>query len=294
MTEILCIGSVLWDMIGRSEGKMRQGSDQAGRIVRRPGGVALNIAMVLKRFGLSPVLLTAVGQDRSGDELLQACKKLGLDCDHVHRMSDLPTDRYMAIEDREGLIAAVADAHTLEAAGDEILQPIRGGRLASAQTSYKGLVALDGNLTSTLLREIAFGELFEQADLRIAPASPGKALRLAPFVENRRGTLYVNLEEAGLLCNRCFPTALEAARTLCEQGAKRALVTNGSDMAADGSTEGLFHAMPPAVSITQVTGAGDTFMAAHIAAEASGASRQDSLSRALSAAAAHVSGERIE
>jgi sugar/nucleoside kinase (ribokinase family) len=49
--DILCIGSVLWDIIGRSATSMRLGSDVPGRITRLPGGVAMNIAMTLRRFG---------------------------------------------------------------------------------------------------------------------------------------------------------------------------------------------------------------------------------------------------
>ena len=61
--DILCIGSVLWDIIGRSPRAMGVGSDVPGRITRLPGGVALNIAMTLARFGLRPAALTAVGRD---------------------------------------------------------------------------------------------------------------------------------------------------------------------------------------------------------------------------------------
>ncbi len=66
-SEILCIGSVLWDVIGRSASAMRQGSDVPGRITRLPGGVAMNIAMTLVRFGMTPTLLTAIGRDAEGD-----------------------------------------------------------------------------------------------------------------------------------------------------------------------------------------------------------------------------------
>ena len=55
---------------------------------------------------------------------------------------------------------------------------------------------------------------FGAADLRVAPASPGKALRLRPFLMQSRGTLYVNLEEAGLLCDHRFDATPEAARAL--------------------------------------------------------------------------------
>jgi sugar/nucleoside kinase (ribokinase family) len=43
--------------------------------------------------------------------------------------------------------------------------------------------------------------------------------------------------------------------------------------------------------VTRVTGAGDTFMAAHIASEAQGMDRDAALARALNAAATYVSGE---
>ena len=58
--DILCIGSVLWDVIGRTASHMRVGSDVPGRITRLPGGVAMNIAMTLRRFGMTPALLTAL------------------------------------------------------------------------------------------------------------------------------------------------------------------------------------------------------------------------------------------
>src|SRR6056297_995452 len=69
MSDILCIGSVLWDVIGRSAGHMRPGADVPGRITRHPGGVAFNIALTLLRFGMRPALLSVLGRDPQGDEL---------------------------------------------------------------------------------------------------------------------------------------------------------------------------------------------------------------------------------
>ena len=291
MTDILCIGSVLWDVIGRSASVMRQGSDVPGRIVRLPGGVALNIAMTLQRFGLTPALLSAVGRDTQGDQLLERCAAMGLDVSYIYRSEDMPTDRYMAVEGANGLIAAIADAHTLEAAGARILAPLEDGRLGDTGTPYPGAVALDGNLTSGLLDAIAQGPAFSAADLRIAPASPGKAERLLPFLTHGRGTLYVNLEEAGILCQTRFDDAGEATAALLSRGARRALVTDGGKLAADGQDGDVLTGQPPDVLVTRVTGAGDTFMAAHITAELAGTDRQAALSRALDAAATYVSGD---
>ena len=290
--DILCIGSILWDIIGRSPASLRLGADVPGRITRLPGGVAMNIAMTLARFGLQPAILTAIGRDAEGDELIAACGSMGLMTDHVYRSDDLPTDRYMAVEGANGLIAAIADAHSLEAAGELILRPLTDGTLGSAAAPWSGLIALDGNLTEGLLAQIASSPLFAAADLRVAPASPGKAERLLPLLRHPRATLYVNLEEANLLSGGHAQTAPEAAEALLARGAGRVLVTDGGRPCAEGTKGlGVIHAAPPPVTVARVTGAGDTFMAAHIVAERTGADRATALARALRAAATYVSGE---
>ena len=289
---ILCIGSVLWDVIGRAPAQMRLGSDVPGRISRLPGGVAMNIAMTLARFGLRPAVLTAIGRDSQGADLIAAAEALGVSTAFAYRSDDLPTDRYMAIEGANGLIAAIADAHSLEEAGDKILAPLADGRLGSADAPWAGPVALDGNLTVAALDRIAASPLFAAADLRVAPASPGKAERLLPFLRHARATLHVNLEEAGLLCRARFDDSRTAAEALIARGAARALVTDGAHDATDAQAGAPTLTHPArAVLVARVTGAGDAFMAAHIVAEMRGADRLAALTQAQDAAAAHVAGE---
>lgn len=290
--DILCIGSVLWDVIGRTPYEMRVGSDEPGRITRLAGGVAMNIAMTLGRFGLKPALMTAIGQDAEGDALLAECAAQGMVTDYVLRPDGLPTDRYMAIESPAGLVAAVADAHTLEAAGEAILAALEDGRLGSAHAPYEGLIALDGNLTEALLTDLAGRPSLSRADLRVAPASPGKARRLAPLMSHPGATLYVNREEAGYLAGQSFATAAEAAKGLLQAGATRAVVTDGGSFAADGHhARGVIEAPCPSVRVRRITGAGDTFMAAHIAAEREDQSPEAALTTAQAIAARYVSGE---
>lgn len=290
--DILCIGSVLWDIIGRTPAHMAPGADVPGRITRLPGGVAMNIAMTLARFGLRPGLLSAVGRDAEGEELIRAAAGLGIDTGAVYRSEDLPTDRYMAIEGANGLVAAIADAHSLEAAGDKILRPLADGTLGSAAAPWAGPVALDGNLTTALLAEIATSPLFAAADLRLAPASPGKAERLRPLLSHPRATLYVNLEEAGILCQARFEDSRAAAAALLARGARRVLVTDGGRDCTDGAAGATPVSLaPPPVLVTRVTGAGDTFMAAHVVAERRGADRAAALQAATEAAAHYISGD---
>jgi fructose-1-phosphate kinase PfkB-like protein len=102
----------------------------------------------------------------------------------------------------------------------------------------------------------------------------------------------VNREEAGIITGTHPANAQAAARALLAAGARRVLVTEGAQMAVDASEISTLSATPPPVEARRITGAGDTFMAAHIAAEVAGASREDALHRAVQAAATYVSGDR--
>ena len=290
VTRIPCIGSAHWDVIGRTGIATTEGFDVPGRIDRRPGGVAMSIAASLAHFGMTPTLLSAIGEDDEGERLISLASEIGIDTTCVYRMAELPTDSYMAIEGPNGLIAAIADAHSLEAAGDRILRPLADGRLGSPEAPFAGPIALDGNLAGALLAEIAKSPLFENADLRVAPASPGKAERLSPLLDMPNATIYVNVEEAGILCGSRVNNAPEAARALLELGANRVLVTNGEHAVADGSRTGVVQADPPPAKVARVTGAGDTFLAAHVAAEVAGAPPMEALHEGLRAATDHVSG----
>lgn len=289
--EIVCVGAVHWDVIGTSGVRMPPGSDVPGHVARRPGGVALNVAAALSRHGMAPVLLAAVGHDPEGDELVRACEGLGLVTEHIHRPKDLPTDRYVAVEGPDGLVAAVADARTLEASGAAILRPLTDGPLGSDDEPFEGTVALDGNLAPEALEQFVRGPALSRADLRVVPASPEKAERLMPLLEHPRLTLYANLEEAGKICGKGLSGAEAAAEALVGLGARRAIVTAGRGPAAAASASGAVAKSVPAVPARGVTGAGDALMAAHIAAEAGGASWEEAFDLALQAAAKHVAGE---
>lgn len=287
--DILCIGAMLWDVIGRAPRRMAQGADVPGRIRHLPGGVALNVAVALARWGLRPAVLSAVGRDPEGDALVAEARRLGALTDWLARDTGLPTDCYMGIEDSEGLIAAIADVHSLEAAGEAILAPLSG-----PLDGWAGPVVLDGNLTEDLLAVIARDLRLARADLRIVPASPGKAERLEPLIAARRGCFYLNRLEAEILAGRACPDAGAAAEAVVARGAARVLVTDGPNPVAEAILGGpTLRIAPPPVTLARVTGAGDCFLAAHLAAELNQQPRDAALRQAVQAAAAHVSGKDV-
>jgi len=288
--DIVCIGSVLWDRIGRTDRPMAAGDDQPGRIARLPGGVALNIARTLARLGARPALLSVIGADPQGAALRDACADMGLVTEYLSVDAALPTDQYIAIEARGRLVAAIADTRSLEVAGARILSPLKDGRLGGPGAPWTGPIALDGNLPDALLASIARDPDLAGADLRIASASPGKAGRLRSFLGHPGATFYVNRAEAGRIADARFPDAATAAAAMVAAGAARVLVTDGAAAAVDAGRGAELACRPPAIRPGRITGAGDAFMAGHVAAELAGLDRAAALHRAVDAAVAHVAG----
>lgn len=291
---LLCVGSVLWDIIGRSPHAMGLGSDEPGRIQKIPGGVALNIAMALRAAGAEVALLSCVGRDADGVELLAELNRMGMITEHLHISADHPTDRYMAIECGAGVVGAIADAHSLETAGAAILAPLANGALGTADAPFAGNVVLDGNLTKDLLAEITNSPLFAKSFIHLAPASPGKAARLKTFLGNSHTTFYVNKEEAQTICDAEFADTATAANTLIGSGLAMAVVTDGANPTSVASRKyGTTTLTPRPITVKRFTGAGDTLMANFVMARTRSMDQPTALGFALEETAKFMSSEEL-
>ena len=105
----LCAGAAHWDIIARASVEVGPGGDVPGQVIRRPGGVAANVAVGLARRHFSVRLCAIVGQDDAGTSLAREMRATGVNCDALLVQSEA-TNTYVAIEDKDGeLIAAVAE-----------------------------------------------------------------------------------------------------------------------------------------------------------------------------------------
>jgi pseudouridine kinase len=283
--DILCVGAAHWDRIGRSPWRIAPGGDVPGTVTRSPGGVALNIALGVAVEGMRPGLLASVGTDAQGADLIAAATAAGIDCTHLQRLPGRATDLYLAIEGPEGLVAAVADSGTLEAGASAIDAPFApGGALAA----WAGPLVLDGNLPVSVLARLMQHPGPSAAPLCLVPASPAKAARLRGLLGHPRLTIHGNVTEAAALIGKDIADAETAAQALCALGFARAVVTDGAGPAADAGRGHLVTRQPPKVAVCRVTGAGDRFIAAHIAATIRGAAPEDALAIALERSADFV------
>lgn len=296
-SRLVCIGAMLWDIIGRSTSAapLDLGDDVPGAIEQRPGGVALNVALALAARGLAPVMLSALGQDGAGKALTELVQGRGVDCSLLHRSGDHGTDIYMAIEAGAQMLASVADARALEAAGEAILAPLRDGRLGDPARPWSGVIILDSNPDAAIIARFASDPCLRAAQLVLVPASPAKAARLAPLLRRPETSFYLNRREAEVLAERPLADAVEAAEAIAALGAARVIVTDGPKPMAEALAGGATLTLtPPALDVTRVTGAGDFLLSAHLEARLKGLDRETALASALAAVSAYVSGKDIQ
>jgi sugar/nucleoside kinase (ribokinase family) len=274
----LCIGAAHWDLVGRTTAALPPGADVPGQVARQPGGVAQNVARALAALGRPVRLIASVGRDPAGDALAADLAAAGVDVAWLHRHPGA-TDTYLAIEGADGALhAGVADCTGLEAAGAAVLAPLL------AALPWPCRLVVDGNLPPE-----ALGPALDAVPgAAFVPASPRKLAASAPLLLGRRLTLYLNRAEAEALCGAAFPDSRAAAQAVWARGVAEAVVTDGARPATATDGAALVTLPPPAVSPLSVTGAGDAFVAVHLAARADGLAPEPALAAALDAAARHI------
>ena len=292
--KIICAGSAVIDSIGYSKNQINIGDDVSGTIKTSVGGVAFNICKQLALSGFKNVeLLTALGDDTKGRTIIDFCSELGIITDNIYICSDSETDSYLAIEDIHGLKAAIAHIFNVEEFGDRILKPLENGAVKTNSEPSNNLIVLDGNLSISTLSKIAENKKIMNYDIRVASASSSKASRLKPFLSLSNVTIYCNMTEAENLCDLSFQNTEQASTYLLKKGLGRAIVTNGDKHICDASIhhEPILIAPPKVKNINHITGAGDYFLACHIANEINQLSKEKALLKAAESASKYVETE---
>lgn len=275
--KILCIGSILWDIIGYSITPLARGDDKEGIISKQPGGVAMNLAVRLSKYGITPAIISALGDDTEGLELIEICKKHSIIYDDILVCPKRRTDFYMAIEDPDGVALAIADTRLLTENKRKVLNPLISGRYKN----WNSPIILDSNLSSEVLEELRYNSAFKNSDFRLAPGSPSKVDRLIMFLTHSGSNIYLNLKEANYILRKTFQSSVDAALEILSYGLNSVLVTNGERMACFAQGNELIKLKPPTVKVSKLTGAGDVLMATHITKLLERSSNYDAMSFAL-------------
>ncbi|MFZ5818293.1 MAG: carbohydrate kinase family protein [Chloroflexota bacterium] len=262
---VLVLGGAGIDVIGRLEADLKPATSNPARIRRSYGGVARNVAENLARLGQPARLLTVIGEDDAGQELLAHTAEAGVDVSAVIRTRDYPTGFYMGVVGGGGALQfAVDDMRLLDEMTPHYLQ--------EQETLFKSssLVFVDANLPVKTLR--AAVNLAKRARIPICadPTSTALAVKLTPLLP-KLFLVTPNGKEAGVLTGLSWDAserkaareaAREAARMLVGQGVKIALVALAEFGVVYATAETTGHIPAIRTRIGDPTGAGDALTAA--------------------------------
>jgi fructokinase len=87
---IICFGEVLWDMLPPEFGG------------KKPGGAPMNVAFHVQQLGSSTKMISSIGKDALGEELLQFIDNEGINSQLIQRTNDFPTSTVQVTLDEKG------------------------------------------------------------------------------------------------------------------------------------------------------------------------------------------------
>jgi pseudouridine kinase len=256
----LIIGGSGVDIVGRLKGEPNDGTSNPAYIRTSFGGVARNVAENLARLGQPVRLITAVGEDSQGEQLLNQVAEAGVDISGVLRSAQHPTGVYLAVVNPSGTLKFALDDIT----ATEALTPDYLGQYQD-WFHEASLVFVDANLPRDTLRAIF--SMAGKAHLPVCadPTSASLAIRLRPYLSRLR-MITPNSTEASILCDLPIESArrqraMEAAKCLVAGGVEIALVALAQLGVVYASSETSGHIPAVRTKIVDPTGAGDALTA---------------------------------
>jgi pseudouridine kinase len=206
------------------------------------------------------VLVSAVGDDDAGHQILRQAMDCGIDTQHVQVDAEHRTAAYLAVLDPTGnLVMSVDDMQI----NRELITPALIYRRRSLFRDAR-MIVLDANLAPDTLRIIF--RLAGRYELPVCadPTTTTFAPRLCPYL-SQLTLITPNAAEAEALCGIRVTgreTALQAAQKLVTHGVGIAIVTLGATGLVYATSQESGHVPAIEVEIVDLTGAGDALTAA--------------------------------
>jgi len=258
---VVVIGASSFDVVSRIQDTLQRGTSNPSVIHASFGGVARNVAENLARLGMKPILLSVVGKDQIGDDLINHTKKTRVIVNSIHRSEKMPTGMYVGIIDPNG---------KKEIAFDDvrILEELTVDYIAYHEDalSKADLIFIDANLSPAVMDLVFSIAKRKKVPVFADPTSAVLAQKLIPYLRSI-DTLVPNALEAEKLIGSVFPRgdqeeALKCARALVSLGVRNAFVSMAEFGLCYANSETSGHYPAIKTNIVDPTGAGDAMTAA--------------------------------
>ena len=279
---VLVVGAAGFDMkVQPQEKTVSLGQSNPGEIRWGWGGVARNIAENLARLGAEVHLVTAVGNDKWGSDLLRQLVELGVDTKDCIISDTNSTASYVALYQGDAQMWVAFDDMS-------VVSHITPGYMYRLRRLVRetDMICIDANIIPSSLKTLM--RLAKEYDVPVG-ADPTTALlahRLVPHLSELR-LITPNKSEAEALLGTELVTdhaISEGVRDLVRAGVDLAIITLGADglYYATSSESGRLPAFP--VDVVDPTGGGDALTAAVAFGLLSGFSPGESVRLGMAAA----------
>jgi sugar/nucleoside kinase (ribokinase family) len=262
------VGLTILDIAGRPVTAIPEGGGIAflDEIRMNPAGTAAGAVMNAAKLGISCATVACIGEDEKGAFIIDAYRRLGIDCSMIQRTDKIQTSatilpirpngerpalHYRGASDRlfiaESDFDAVCDARFLHHGGTGLL------------------AAMDSGQSAKLLAHAKQRGLITTLDL-IQPTKDTLALLRSelPYVDY----FMPSLEEAAFISGRATPQ--DAANFFLDLGARACIFKMGAQGSYARTREAEFHTPAFKVHVSDTTGCGDSYCGAFIAGLAKG------------------------
>lgn len=282
--KVVVVGSLNMDLIVRMPRFPVGGETLAGHgFATAAGGKGANQAVAAARLGATVAMVGCVGDDSNGAELRAGLLTEGIDCSAVTTVPGVATGIATILVDDAGQNAIVIAAG---GNGEMTAERLAGhdALLEAADIVIAQLEVPMATVEATLTRAHALGRT---VILNPAPA-------VGPLPESWYSLidyLIPNESEAALLTGIAVDSpqsALQAAEKLLASGARRVLITLGSQGVFYADSERHLHLPVEPVVAVDTTAAGDTFVGGFAAGLAEGLSLEGAIRLGQQAAALAV------
>ena len=258
---VLVIGAAGMDMVGRLKSELRPHTSNPAQIRYAFGGAARNVAENLLHLGTPVILLTVLGSDEPGDNLIQAIGEAGANVDRVLRSTQYPTGTYLAVVNTDGKLEyGLDDMRILTELSPKYI------RAHEDLFSQASLLFFDANLPKETIRTVLSIAGRVKLPACADPTSEALAPKLIPHLPRLR-LVVPNRVEASILCNRGSvistpQEAIDAAKRLVSQGVEIAIVAMAESGVCYATSETSGFVSTARTNIIDPTGAGDALTAA--------------------------------